>query len=247
MALERLHKVLARAGFGSRRTCEELILEGKVQVDGQVVTQLGTKVDPETQKIKCMGRWVREPRRIYLVLHKPKRYIVSMRDELGRKTVMDLVAMRERVFPVGRLDKDSEGLILLTNDGEFANLLTHPRYRVEKTYHVILEGRITPKQKAKIERGVWLSEGKTGPARITVKKLLKELSVLDITIREGLNREVRRIFARLGLKVKRLKRIRIGTLDLGPLPEGAFRELTRGEVNALKSVALRGGEHAEST
>lgn len=245
MAVERLQKVLARAGFGSRRRCEELILEGKVEVDGQVVTQLGTKVDPETQKIKCLGRWVREPRKIYLMLHKPKRYIVSMADELGRKTVMDLVPRGQRIYPVGRLDKDSEGLLLLTNDGEFANLLTHPRYRVDKTYHVVLDGRITPEQKARIERGVWLSEGKTGRAKIAVKKLLKDQTVLDISIREGLNREVRRIFARVGLKVRRLKRIRIGTLDLGSLPKGAFRELTRAEVEALKSVALRGGEHGK--
>lgn len=239
--LERLQKVLAQAGFGSRRKCEDLITAGEVEVDGRVVTELGTKVDPETQRIKCRGRLVRAPRKLYFMLHKPAGYISSTRDERGRKTVMEFFRhLRERVYPIGRLDKDSEGLLLFTNDGELTNLLTHPRYQVERVYYVVLRGRLEDAVKARIERGVWLAEGKTGPARIRVKKLLTEETVLDITIKEGLNREVRRIFAKFGLKVRRLKRIQIGPLTLGSLSLGAIRPLTPDEARELRAHALRG-------
>jgi 23S rRNA pseudouridine2605 synthase len=239
--MERLQKVLAQAGFGSRRKCEDLITAGQVEVDGKVVTELGTKVDPDTQKIKCLGRFVRAPRKLYFALNKPAGFISSTSDERGRKTVMEFFGrVRERVYPIGRLDKDSEGLLLFTNDGELTNLLTHPRYQVERMYHVILRGRLEDAVKARIERGVWLAEGKTGPARVRVKKLLTEETVLDITIKEGLNREVRRIFAKFGLKVRRLKRIQIGPLSLGSLPVGAIRPLTPDEVRELRAHALRG-------
>lgn len=235
---ERLQKVLARAGYGSRRTCEELIRNGCVEVDGRITTELGVRVDPFRQKIKCKGRIVREPRRVYLAFNKPRRTISSTRDTKGRRTILDYLRnVRERVYPVGRLDYDSEGLILVTNDGDLCNRLTHPRYRVEKSYHVLLRGRLQDEVVGKIARGVWLSGGRTAPAKVRIKKFLRDSTVLEITLREGMNREVRRIFAKFGLKVRRLKRIRIGTVSLGNLPRGAWRPLTPREVESLRAVS----------
>ena len=154
--------------------------------------------------------------------------------------MLDLVKdIRERVFPVGRLDWDSQGLIILTNDGELANLLTHPRYGIPRTYHMIVKGDLTGEILSKIQGGVWLSEGKTGPVRVFVKKRAREGAILEVTVREGMNREVRRIFARFGLRVKRLKRIRVGSLGLGSLHEGQYRLLSPGEVEALRAGASR--------
>lgn len=235
---ERLQKVLARAGFGSRRACEEMILQGEVLVDGRLVTQPGTRVDPARQQIRCQGRPVRLPPPVTVALNKPRKVISSTRDDRGRRTVLDLVRTRERLYPVGRLDHDSEGLLLLTNDGELCHLLTHPRYRVEKRYHVLLRGDLSPQVKEKIERGVWLSEGKTAPCRIRIEKRLSGKTVLEISIREGMNREVRRIFAKFGRKVLRLTRVGIGPLSLGGLPKGRWRLLRREEVEALRRAAL---------
>jgi pseudouridine synthase len=174
------------------------------------------------------------------MLNKPRNVITSVRDERGRRTVLDLVrGIRERVFPVGRLDWESQGLLILTNDGELANLLTHPRYGVPRTYHVRVRGQLTPEILARLQKGVWLAEGKTRPVRVLVKKRDREGAVLEVTLREGMNREVRRIFARFGLAVKRLKRIRVGPLGLGSLPEGHFRVLDRQEVEALRASAQR--------
>lgn len=235
---ERLHKVLAAAGFGSRRHCEELIAAGQVQVDGHAVTGMGVKVDPERQKIVCAGQRVRPERPVTVLLNKPRRVITSARDERGRKTVMDLVSgVRERLFPVGRLDWESQGLLLLTNDGDLANLLTHPRYGVPRTYHVIVKGELTGEVLEKLQKGVWLAEGRTAPVRVWVKKRAREGAVLEVTLREGMNREVRRVFARFGVRVRRLKRIRVGPLGLGKLREGEWRFLSREEVEALRSSA----------
>lgn len=241
MAVERLHKVLANAGFGSRRTCEQLIATGQVTIDRKVVTEMGVKVDPAKQKINCQGRIVREPRKIAVLLNKPRRVVTTTRDERGRRTVMDYVRdIPERIYPVGRLDWDSQGLIILTNDGELTNLLTHPRYGVPRTYHAVIKGHVSGDVLEKIQRGVWLSEGKTGPVRVLVKKRAREMSVLEVTIHEGMNREIRRIFARFGLRVRRLKRIRVGPLGLGRLGEGGWRPLRPDEVRRLKAAASRG-------
>jgi pseudouridine synthase len=244
MAAERLHKVLAGAGFGSRRRCEEMIQAGLVTVDGRTVRELGVKVDPQRQKVACAGRIVRPVRPVTLLLNKPRRVVTTASDDRGRRTVMDLIrGVRERVFPVGRLDWESQGLLLLTNDGELANLLTHPRYGVPRTYHAIVKGQLTPGILARVQGGVWLSEGKTGPVKVLVKRREREKSVLEVTLQEGMNREVRRIFARFGLRVARLKRIRLGPLSLGSLSEGRFRALTSQEVEALRASALRGRGH----
>jgi pseudouridine synthase len=241
MSLERLHKVLARSGFGSRRACEELIAQGAVTVDGAVVREMGVRVDPARQKIFCKGEPVRPERPLTILLNKPRRVVTTLRDERGRRTVRDLIpGVKERIFPVGRLDWESQGLLLLTNDGELANLLTHPRYGVPRTYHVILKGHLTGEIVQRLQRGVWLAEGKTGPVKVLVKKREREGAVLEVTLREGMNREVRRIFARFGLRVRRLKRIRVGPLGLGRLREGEWRVLRPEEVQALRAAASGG-------
>lgn len=240
MAVERLHKVLANSGVASRRACEQLIAAGQVTVNGRVVTEMGFKVDPAKEKIAFAGQIIRPPRLVTLVLNKPKKTVTTTRDERDRRTVMRYVeGLRERVYPVGRLDWESEGLLIMTNDGDLANLLTHPRYGVPRTYHAVVAGAIGPEIIEKIHRGVWLSEGKTAPARIHIKKRLRDLTVLEITIHEGMNREVRRIFAKFGLKVKALKRIRVGPLSLGTLGSGQTRFLSPQEVEALRSSARR--------
>lgn len=238
MVLERLHKVLAGAGFGSRRRCEDLIAAGQVTVDRQVVTEMGFKVDLDKHKITCGGQIVRPPRQVTLLFNKPKNVVTTTKDERGRRTVMDFIkGIAERVYPVGRLDRDSQGLLLLTNDGDLANLLTHPRYGVPRTYHVVVEGQLTPEVLQKIQAGVWLSEGKTGRMRVFVKKRDREGAIIQVTLHEGMNREVRRVFARFGLKVKRLKRIQVGPLSLMGVPEGSFRALGPHEVQALRACA----------
>jgi pseudouridine synthase len=243
MSQERLHKVLAAAGVASRRACEQLIAGGQVTVDGKIVTQMGFKVDPFKQKIAYAGQPIRPPKLTTLVLHKPKSVITTTKDDKGRRTVMDYVkGLDTRVYPVGRLDWESEGLLILTNDGELANLLTHPRYGVPRTYHAIVKGDLTGEILEKLRRGVWLAEGKTGPVKVLVKKREREFSVVEVTVHEGMNREVRRVFARFGLKVKRLKRIRVGPLDLGILPPGGIRPLSPREVESLRSAALKAAQ-----
>ena len=238
MPLERLQKVLARSGFGSRRHCEQLISAGSVEVDGRVITTMGFKVDASRSKIKCDGRYVKQEKRHYFLLNKPKGYICTAQDEKGRRKVVDIFkGVRERLFTIGRLDAGSEGLIIVTNDGELCDRLTHPRYRIPKTYHVVVEGHIPPDTLEKIRKGVWLAEGRTAPAKIFVKKILRQISVAEITVYEGMNREVRRIFAKFGLKVTHLKRIRIGDVELGSTGSGRFRPLDRGEVDGLIKLA----------
>ncbi len=239
MPLERLHKVLAHAGFGSRRSCERLIAEGKVRVDGKVITEMGVKVDPAKQRVQCGGQVLRAPARIVLALNKPKHVVSTVRDERGRKTVIDCLRGRfkERLYPAGRLDADSSGLIILTNDGDLANRLTHPRYQVRKTYHVQLKGELPPDIVKRMAQGVWLSEGKTGPMDVKIKKTERELTVVEVQLREGMNREIRRVFAKFGLKVKRLRRIKIGKLALGTLPEGGFRVLDDRDLSLMLGAA----------
>ena len=233
--LERLHKVLANAGVASRRRCEQLILGGQVTVDGRVVTQLGTKVDLDKNKVAFAGQFIRPPKPVTLVLHKPRRTMTTTKDDRERRTVMQYVqGIKERVYPVGRLDWDSEGLLIMTNDGDLANRLTHPRYTLPRTYHVRLKGEISGEVIEKLRKGVWLSEGRTGPVRVFVKKKDREMSIVEVTITEGMNREVRRVFAKFGLKVRRLKRIKLGPLSLGNLGPGMWRMLTHKEIELLK-------------
>ncbi len=231
----RLNKYLAAAGIGSRRKVEEYILSRRVKVNGEVVTDLGRTVEPGRDEVLLDEEPVIIQDKVYLVLNKPEGVITSARDEFGRPTVFDLLPpMKARVFPVGRLDADTSGLLLLTNDGDLAFKLTHPSWEVEKTYRVVVKGKIEGEAVRKLESGIWLAEGKTKPAKVRVIKAERERSVCEITITEGFNRQVRRMFAKVDLKVKHLVRRRVGPIELGELPIGKVRLLTPDEVEALR-------------
>jgi len=231
----RLNKYLAAAGIGSRRKVEEYILSRRVKVNGEVVTDLGRTVEPGRDEVLLDEEPVIIQDKVYLVLNKPEGVITSARDEFGRPTVFDLLPpMKARVFPVGRLDADTSGLLLLTNDGDLAFKLTHPSWEVEKTYRVVVKGKIGGEAVRKLESGIWLAEGKTKPAKVRVIKAERERSVCEITITEGFNRQVRRMFAKVDLKVKHLVRRRVGPIELGELPIGKVRVLTPDEVEALR-------------
>ncbi len=231
---ERLQKVLAAAGIGSRRECEQLIREGRVEVNRKVADELGVRVDPLSDEIRVDGAAVRHTRRVYYAVNKPSGVVCTSRDPSGRLKVIDLVKSDERLFTIGRLDRSSEGLIIVTNDGELANRLMHPRYGVQKTYAVSVAGDPSPQELKKLRRGVYLAEGMARVANLRVKRRRKQTSDLEIVLDEGRNREIRRILARIGHKVLRLKRTAIGTLKLGDLPVGAHRRLTREEVRNLR-------------
>jgi pseudouridine synthase len=231
--LSRINKVLASAGLGSRRQVEELILQGRVDVDGQAVTDLGTRVDPRTAKIKVDGSLLRLPRLVYYALNKPKGVLSTNWDPSGRLRVIDLVPDRQRVFSVGRLDLHSEGLILLTNDGELAQRLAHPRFRIQKCYFVVVAGAMTREELNRLRKGVYLAEGVARIDGARIRKVRKTCTELEIILSEGKNREIRRILARAGHKVVLLRRIAIGPLRLGELPVGAARQLTAQEVKSL--------------
>jgi pseudouridine synthase len=234
----RLQKVLAAAGLGSRRDCEEMIREGRVEIDRRVVSQLGTRVDPGVQEIRVDGERLTQGKRQYFVLNKPVGVVSTARDPAGRPRVTDLVKTGQRLFPVGRLDISTEGLIILTNDGDFANLLAHPRYEIEKTYLAQVAGTPTRDAVAKLERGVRLAEGFAHAKRVRIKSQQKHSATLEIVLDEGRNREVRRLLARIGHKVLRLKRIAIGGLRLANLEPGEYRPLRPDEVRDLKEAAI---------
>ena len=244
---ERLQKVLAAAGFGSRRQCESLIQEGRVEVDRQVVTQLGTRVDADRQEVRLDGVVLRKPRNVYLVLNKPPGVVSTNRDPQGRKRVVDLVPNDVRLFSVGRLDRFSEGLLVLTNDGDLANRLTHPRYGVEKTYRVRVVGNPSVESIRQLRHGVYLAEGFARVASVRIKKRHGKSTELEIVLDEGRNREVRRLLARIGHKVIQLCRVAIGPLRLGEMPAGSYRKLTQREVRQLRNAVDGGGQGRQST
>lgn len=239
---QRLQRVLAAAGIGSRRECEELISEGRVEVDGKIVIEMGVKVDPDSQKIRVDGQRLKMPRLQYFMLNKPPGVVSTAQDPAGRLRVVDLIKTKERVYNVGRLDKSSEGLILVTNDGDLANKLTHPRYGVEKKYLVHVVGKPSRETMEQMQRGIYLAEAKVRVSNVKVKKALKDSTWLEIVLDEGRNREIRRILARLGHKVTRLRRVAIGSLNLGELPLGAHRRLTADEIRTLKKDGEKGGK-----
>ena len=228
--MERLQKIIAQSGICSRREAENLILNGKVSVDGKIITQLGSKASLN-QKIRVEGKLLSlNITKIYIMLNKPRGYVSTVKDERGRKTILDLIDTSERVYPVGRLDLNSEGLILLTNDGDLTNLLIHPRSEVKKTYRVKISGSITEEKLDKLRAGVELDDGLTAPAEI----YLLDKDLVEVTIHEGRNRQVRRMFAAIGYDVKRLRRIKFANLTLDGLKVGNFRYLTPEEVKSLK-------------
>lgn len=236
--MERLHKVMAQAGVASRRRSEELILKGFVKVDGQTVRELGVKVDPDTSIIEVMGRRIswREPRS-YLMLNKPQGYLTSVVDPFGRPTVMELVADGPTgLFPVGRLDRESEGLLVMTNDGELAYRLTHPSFKVPKTYAVTVRGRPAAEAIWRLRNGVELEEGRTRPALVRVVERRGHSTRLEITISEGRKRQVRRMCQAVGHAVISLRRVAIGPLTLGDLRPGESRPLFVAELAKIKQA-----------
>lgn len=248
MAKERLHKVMAAAGAGSRRECEGFIAQGRVTVDGQVVRELGTKVDAGRSEVRLDGERLKLERPVYYMLNKPRGVISTRRDERGRPTVVDLIpGTPKRIYPVGRLDADSVGLVLLTNDGELAQRLTHPSFEVPKSYEVRVKGTLSAATLDRLKKGVWLSDGRARVEGITISKRRKTVTDLLVTLHEGKNREIRRVMAKVGHPVLWLKRVAIGTLQLGTLKEGRHRKLTAGEVGALKRLAESAVKRRPST
>jgi 23S rRNA pseudouridine2605 synthase len=238
--MERLNKFLAHAGVGSRRRCDDLILHGRVSVDGAVVRELGVKVDPASQEVRVDDEPLQGERLVYWLLNKPRGCLCTNHDPAGRPLATDLVPqVCQRVYTVGRLDEDSEGLLLLTNDGDLANRLMHPRYGVEKTYLAQVAGKPTREDLEQLLKGVWLSDGHVRARRVKRLKSQGESAWLQIVLSEGKNREVRRMLARLGHKVMRLRRTAIGPVFLGRLPPGKSRPLRHDELARLRRVADR--------
>jgi 23S rRNA pseudouridine2605 synthase len=239
----RLQKILAQAGVASRRKAEQIILEGRVTVNGAVVTELGSKADPERDRIKVDGKLLRLPRQhVYLALNKPRGCVTTVSDPQGRPTVMDLLGpIRGRVFPVGRLDYHSEGLLLITDDGEFAHAVTSASSRVPKTYLVKVNGPLTPEQEEEFRRGVPLSGRRTAPARLRLVRRARN-PWYEVTVIEGRKHQVRLMFQHFGRLVEKLKRVRIGPLELGNLRPGEFRPLAPSELTAFKKLFQASGD-----
>jgi 23S rRNA pseudouridine2605 synthase len=234
----RLNRFLASAGVCSRRAADDLIRAGRIAVDGRTVTQLGTRVDPAETEVSFDGVRVRPERKVYLLFNKPKGVVCTSARNEKRKRAIDFVqGVRGRIYTVGRLDADSEGLILLTNDGDFAQAVSHPSRGVSKTYAVLLRGRLRQEDFEKARKGVWLAEGRTAGARIAIQRRGRDRTYLKVTIREGMNREIRRMFARLGYNVLSLKRVRIGRLTLHGLGAGRYRFLKPKEVQEMLEVS----------
>lgn len=235
---ERLQKVLAAAGIASRRECEELITTGRVQVDDKIVTELGTKVDPESQHILVDGERIRVLRKAYYAVYKPKGVVCTNNDPDGRVRVIDLLPdTKERLFTVGRLDRTSEGLILVTNDGDLAQRLTHPRYGVEKVYRVLVAGEPSLDVLKQLREGVRLAEGLAKVKSAKIKSKQKQSTWLEITLTEGMNREIRRVLAKVGHKVLNLRRVSVGPIRLATMEPGMFRRLEGQEVRDLWAYA----------
>lgn len=244
----RLQKLIAGTGLASRRKAETLIEAGRVTVNGKIVTELGTKVDPGRDHVKVDGKHLSAAQPyVYLVLNKPKHVMSTLDDPGGRPTVKDyLHGVSVRVFPVGRLDFDSEGLMLLTNHGDLAQALLHPRYHVPKTYLIKVKGVLEDGEIAELERGVKLADGMTGPAIVKKVKKAEQNSWLEITIREGRTHQVKRMLESVGHPVIRLARVRMGPLSLGDLAPGEFRFLTDREANGLRALVEQRREAVES-
>ncbi|MDH3975415.1 MAG: rRNA pseudouridine synthase [Deltaproteobacteria bacterium] len=238
MNLIRLQKILARAGVASRREAEKIILSGKVKVNGKTVTELGTKADPEKDLIQVEGRKLSfAEKKVYYLLNKPTGYVTTMKDPRGRKTVADLLSSIEvRVYPVGRLDYDTSGLLIITNDGETANNLTHPKKEVDKRYEAKVKGIPSQEALSKLEKGIMLEDGMTAPARTRLLKKEGTRAWVEIIIHEGRNRQVRRMFEAIGHRVIKLKRVSLGPLKLGSLAPGKIRPLTAKERESLKAL-----------
>jgi 23S rRNA pseudouridine2605 synthase len=236
MAVERLHKILAAAGVASRRKCEELILEGLVRVNSKVMVTLPAFADADKDVITVGNSRIRRQPKVYFLLNKPKGVLCTNFDPQGRTKAIDLIPSRHRIFCAGRLDVETTGLIILTNDTELANRLTHPRYGLTKTYIAEVKGQIDGDHVEKLQKGIWLSEGKTSQARVEILKRGPQRSLVEVRITERLNRQLRRMLLKVGLPVKSLKRTRIGKITDRGLGIGRFRLLTHAELEYLKKA-----------
>jgi len=234
----RLQKYLASCGVASRRKCEELILNGKIEVNGSTVFELGTKVNPDKDEIKYNGKVVKlEDEKIYILLNKPIGYVTTAKEQFGRDMVLDLVKVNKRIVPVGRLDMYTSGALILTNDGDFVNKLTHPSHEIDKTYNVTLKGIVSKEEIEKLQNGVEIDDGYvTKPAKVKILKIdeEKKISRIQITIHEGKNRQVRKMCEAVGKRVLALHRCKIGTLDVKDLKLGEWRYLSKKEVESFK-------------
>lgn len=243
-----MQKVLANAGFASRRACEELITSGRVEVDRRVVTELGTRVDPTKQEIRVDTQPIKKRiKSVTILLNKPRGILCTASDPRGRTRVIDIVpAKLGRLFSVGRLDRESEGLIVLTNDGDLAQTLAHPRFGVVKVYRVLVAGEVLAADVAQMRKGVRLAGQLVRAEHVIIKGRRKQSTILEITLKEGINREIRRMLAKLDHKVMQLQRIAIGTLKLGKMLPGEYRELTRDEIKILKNMSKHSGNSENS-
>lgn len=244
---ERLQKYMAKCGIASRRKCEEIILDGKIKVNGLVITEVGTKINPEKDIVKYNDNVIKvEEKKVYIMLNKPEGYITSVKDEKGRKTILDIVDVEERIYPIGRLDYDSSGLLILTNDGSIYNNLIHPRVSIKKTYIAICKGKFSESDIKQFKNGIDIGGYITAQANIEViseeikfnkKKNCNEiLSTVEISIHEGKNRQIRRMCSSLNHEVVSLKRVSIGNIKLGYLKKGEWRPLTNSELDYIKCL-----------
>lgn len=239
---ERLQKVISQAGIASRRESEELIKAGRVKVNGVVVTELGTKVEPTRDKVAVDNKLIRTEKPVYILLNKPRGIVTTLHDPEGRKTVASLLPdISERIYPVGRLDYNTEGLLLMTNDGELTHALTHPSHEIDKTYRAKVLGRPPEEKLDRLRAGIKLEDGLTAPAKVNTVEYdrEKDLTTVEIVISEGRNRQVRRMFEAIGHPVRQLKRVKFAFLTLMGVRRGAYRHLEADEVETLKNIALK--------
>ncbi len=233
----RLNKFLSNSGVASRRKSDELISQGKVFVNGKVVSELGLQINEKKDKVMVEGKQIKLPSSfVYIKLNKPKGYACTTADEKGRKTIYELIDTDERLFSIGRLDYDTEGLILLTNDGDFANKVAHPKYAIEKEYRVTIEGQIKESELAVLRKGVVVDGERMPSAKVEFLSEDDKFTKLSVVIDEGQNRQIRRMFEAIGKSIRLLKRVRIGQVRLGGLKRGDYRDLTEDELNSLVGI-----------
>ena len=235
--MERLQKVMAEFGIASRRKCEEIIAQGIVKVNGQIITEPGFKVDKLVDIIEVDGKLLKtEEAKRYILLNKPVGYITTAKDQFGRPTVLDLVSeIKERIFPVGRLDYDTEGLLIMTNDGDLTYKITHPKHNIDKTYEALVNGKVGNNTVELFRNGLHINNYVTSSAKLVIKKYISNNTLVEITIHEGKNRQVRKMCQAVNHSVITLKRISIGEIELGDLKVGQYRELTKEEIKYLYS------------
>jgi len=249
LVLERIQKILAKAGIASRREAERMVIEGRVSVNGRVVETLGFKAEPSKDHIKVDGRRLTHPEpKVILLLNKPRGYLSTVKDPKGRPTIMDLLKnVKWRIYPVGRLDFDAEGLLLLTNDGDLAHLLSHPRFSIPKTYLVKVAGVPEEKKLTRLQRGVMLEDGRARAISCSLIRQREKNSWVRVVVTEGRNRLVKRMFSAIGHTVLKLKRVEYGPIQLGDLPFGQFRYLTPGEMERLNRISSEFGRERFET